>query len=158
MKRVLALSIALVCVIFVCSCDGAKKEDAQQYVFRYNGVDISCHADMSEIISRIGQPISYSASPSCAAVGEDKLYTYGGFRIVTCPDGEIDRICRIELRSDLVSTPEGAAVGMSETEVISIYGEGFEKNAPGLSYSSDNCRLRILLRDGTVTGVIYEAV
>ena len=157
MKVFLAVSILICIALCFCACDSAKKEDVS-YVFRYNGVNVGCNADMAEILAAIGDPISYSESASCAADGLDKKYSYSGFSITTVPDRDIDRICRIELKNDLVKTPEGAHVGMDRRRIIEIYGDGFGGRGSGIEYVCKNCRLIFSFRDDKVTGIIYEAI
>ena len=157
MKRFLTVSLLLCLALSFYACESAKKEDVE-YVFRYNGVDIECNADMAEVLMLIGEPTSYSESSSCATDGLDKRYSYGNFVFLTVPDGEIDRICRIELKNDLVKTPEGAHVGMARQRIIEIYGDGFADRGSGIEYVAKGCRLIFSFRNDRVTGIIYEAI
>ena len=154
MKRLIT-PLTILLLLALTACGGAKKEDAD-HVFLYNGTTVSCRGDMAEVVRIIGEPTSLLESPSCAGEGFDRLYSYGGFAVSTIPDGDVQRISRIELRNDTVATPEGAAVGMTRREVEEIYGTGYIEKGFGIEYAGRSSRLIFILRDGKVTGIIYS--
>ncbi len=119
-----------------------------------NSFEISIDQDMAEILSAIGEPLSYFEAASCAFSGLDKTYTYAGFVITTRPDGEKDYVNSIFLTDDSVTTPEGLYIGVSADTVISTYGEG-TKTETLISYKDGNTLLNFILKNGSVISIEY---
>ncbi|MBO5617528.1 MAG: hypothetical protein J5901_04215, partial [Pseudobutyrivibrio sp.] len=86
------------------------------YVFKYDGMDIPVDADVAPIIDKLGEPNNYFESPSCAADGIGKLYTYNDFEIQTYPDGDVDKVLYVMLRTDNVATAEGIDLSSSRED------------------------------------------
>ena len=128
------------------------------YVFTYNGTDIAMHAEAADIIAALGEPKTYTEEASCAFTGLDKTYFYGSFYVQTYPIGDKDYIFGVWFADDSVSTQEGVYVGMSQSEVEAKYGtEGFNGSNEYLMTKGEST-LRIILKDGVVFSIQYDAV
>lgn len=172
----LALIFALVGVIAACfaGCAGSGEQDAaastngggqgeQQvagaagYQFTYNGTTISLNDNMADILAKLGDPVEYFESESCAYQGMDKVYTYNSFIIYTYPDNDADYVLSISLKDDIVSTAEGISIGSDREAVTSAYGEG-EDTGVSLIYTKGNTKLTFIFENDKVTSIEYAAV
>lgn len=128
------------------------------YTFTYNGTKIAMRVNAAELLAALGEPISYTEQASCAFTGLDKTYYYGSFYLNTYPVGDQDFVYGLWLVDDTVTTEEGLYIGATQAQVESIYGtEGFNgSNAYILDKGA--CRLTIILTDGLVSSIQYDAI
>ncbi len=124
------------------------------------GVEIAIGASAEDTIQKLGAYQSMSESASCGGLpGNDRVYTYAGYRVKTTPAEGGDIVCQIELVDDSVKTPEGVYIGMSSEDVKSVMsGKGTaETVGENLVYKSEGMKLQIIIRGGYVAGVQYVA-
>lgn len=150
------------------SADAVKESDKQEsvqqeveetmdgYFFEVDGNSITTDMDMEPVLSALGEPNQYFEAASCAFNGLDKYYTYDHFEIDTYPDGEKDYISAIILIDDIVSTPEGIAMGAQREEVVATYGEDFEKNGSSYVYTKGTTHLSFVFEGNTVKNISYD--
>ena len=55
-----------------------------------------------------------------------------------------------------MATKEGVKIGTPEAEVDSVYGSDYKTNGMARIYNSGDCNLSIVIKDGAVTGIIYN--
>lgn len=127
------------------------------YVFNYDGIDIAVDADAAPIIEALGDPQEYFESPSCAADGTGKLYTYADFEIQTYPDGDNDLILYVLLRTDNVSTAEGIDLSNSRDDIIATYGEATTESSSALQYEKDGMTLQFLFDGDILISIEYDS-
>ena len=153
MKRF--ISFALACLLLVCFV-GCDKEEVN-YSFKSGEVGFSVHHDADAVIEKLGDPIDLVETPSCGGGAEpDREYTYAGFKFNTVNENGLNKIVKIVLTDDSVSTPEGISIGSSRDEVIAAYGESFTENASGtLTYTDGTTKLMIGIKDGAVSAIHY---
>nr|MCR4797702.1 hypothetical protein [Lachnospiraceae bacterium] len=123
----------------------------------YKGTDIPVDADAAPIIENLGEPKSYFESPSCAAQGIGKLYSYGDFEIETYPDGDTDRVLYVLLKSDAVQTAEGASLASTREDVIAAYGEPTEEKTGAMIYQKGDMKLKFLFNDSGMVSIEYDS-
>lgn len=157
--RILALSFALLILsVTFAACGG---DNDTGLVFKSGDTEIAIGAKADPIVQSLGTPDSKSESPSCGFPGTDYLYLYQskGLRISTTPDESgASVVCKIELMSDLVSTPEGLKIGMSaDAAKTAMNGTDASLEAAGenLIYTAGNMRLRVNCVGGSVTAITY---
>lgn len=153
MKRF--ISLALACLMIACFV-GCDKEEVN-YSFKSGEVGFSVHHDADAVIGKLGDPIDLVETPSCGGGAEpDREYTYAGFKFNTVNENGVNKIVKIVLTDDSVSTPEGISIGSSRDEVIAAYGESFTENASGtLTYTDGTTKLMIGIKDGAVSAIHY---
>lgn len=173
MKKIFALILALTMVFALAACGGETAPettapavgdatpvtpDASSWKYTVQGVDIQMHADAAPVLEALGEPVSYTEEASCAFTGLDKTYNYGGFFLNTYPIGDKDYIYGVCLMDDSSTTPEGIYIGATQAEVEAAYGtEGFNgSNAYVLTGTTST--LTIILTDGVVSSIQYDAV
>lgn len=160
---VLLVSIALVCCLVACetadppldSSDNTANAGKSEHIFVYNGANVSVNDDMSELLSKLGEPKSYFEAASCAFDGLDKTYTYSGFVITTRPEGEKDYVNSILLTDDSVTTTKGIYIGSSREEVVAAYGESSGVVSSKLTYSDGGVSLNFIIENGKVISIEY---
>ena len=153
MKRFISFALALMMLFFFVGCD---KEEVN-YSFKSGEVGFSVHHDADAVIEKLGDPIDLVETPSCGGGEEpDREYTYAGFKFNTVNENGLNKIVKIVLTDDSVSTPEGISIGSSRDEVIAAYGESFTENASGtLTYTDGTTKLMIGIKDGAVSAIHY---
>ena len=98
---------------------------SNNYVFKYNGVDIVVNSPMNAILGSLGNNYQYFEAASCAGQGISKFYTFNGgsVTIIATPAGKDYSIYQIIISDDSVATTEGVCVGNSAEQVKAAYGE-----------------------------------
>lgn len=134
------------------------KQGTAGFTVNYKGTEIVINTDAKPVIDALGEPGpgDYFASDSCAYQGLDKTYDYKIFKLYTYPDGDKDLISSVEFTSDVIATKEGVKIGTPEAEVDSVYGSDYKTNGMARIYNSGDCNLSIVIKDGAVTGIIYN--
>ena len=153
MKRF--ISLALACLMLVCFV-GCDKEEVN-YSFKSGEVGFSVHHDADAVIEKLGDPIDLVETPSCGGGAEpDREYTYAGFKFNTVNENGLNKIVKIVLTDDSVSTPEGISIGDGREAVIETYGENFTENSSGtLTYTDGAVKLMFGITNGCVSAIHY---
>ena len=135
---------------------GCDKEEVN-YSFKSGEVGFSVNHDADAVIEKLGDPIDLVETPSCGGGEEpDREYTYAGFKFNTVNENGVNKIVKIVLTDDSVSTPEGISIGDSREAVIEAYGENFTENASGtLTYTDGSTKLMFGISDGCVSAIHY---
>ena len=153
MKRFISFALALMMLVCFVGCD---KENVN-YSFKSGEVGFSVHHDADAVIEKLGDPIDLVETPSCGGGAEpDREYTYAGFKFNTVNENGLNKIVKIVLTDDSVSTPEGISIGDGREAVIETYGENFTENASGtLTYTDGAVKLMFGITNGCVSAIHY---
>ena len=153
MKRFISFALALMMLFFFVGCD---KEEVN-YSFKSGEVGFSVHHDADAVIEKLGDPIDLVETPSCGGGEEpDREYTYAGFKFNTVNENGLNKIVKIVLTDDSVSTPEGISIGDGRDAVIEVYGDNFTENASGtLIYTDGEVSLMFGITNGCVSAIHY---
>ena len=127
------------------------------YVFNYDGMDIPVDADVAPIIDKLGEPSNYFESPSCAADGIGKLYTYSDFEIQTYPDGDVDKVLYVMLRTDNVATAEGIDLSSSREDIVGAYGQATEEDSSSMKYQKGDMILVFIFDGDSLISIEYDS-
>ncbi|SDB54971.1 hypothetical protein SAMN02910298_02815 [Pseudobutyrivibrio sp. YE44] len=127
------------------------------FLFEYDGMDINVDDDIADYLDKLGEPNQYFESPSCAAEGIGKLYTYSDFEIQTYPDGDVDRILYIRLRTDNVSTKEGIDLSSSKDDIIAAYGAPKSEETGSLIYELNGTTLKFIFDGDSLSSIEYDS-
>lgn len=106
------------------------KEDFRVII---NNVEVLFGTDINTILPALGEPDSFSSARSCMDDGEEKTYTFGGYTIITYPDGDKDIIDLMEFYDDAV-TDANIGVGSTREEVEKAYGTVYEVMGDNIIY------------------------
>lgn len=153
MKRFISFALALMMLVCFVGCD---KEEVN-YSFKSGEVGFSVHHDADAVIEKLGDPIDLVETPSCGGGEEpDREYTYAGFKFNTVNENGVNKIVKIVLTDDSVSTPEGITIGDGREAVIETYGENFTENSSGtLTYTDGAVKLMFGITNGCVSAIHY---
>ncbi len=135
----------------------ASSKSESGFTFEYEGLEITVDADVAPVIEKLGEPSKYFESPSCAAEGIGKLYTYSDFEIQTYPDGDVDRVLYVRLRTDNVSTKEGVDLSSSKDDIISAYGEPTSEGTGSMTYENNGTSLIFIFDGDALSSIEYDS-
>jgi len=150
------LMIAILAMMWLTGCSSVEAqptEPEKELVFLYNGMEIAMGVEAAPVLEVLGEPKSYTETPSCLFEGVDKTYYYDGFYLTTSPSPEGDRIRKLWFADDSVQTPEGIAIGDEAAEVVEAY--DVETCGDVYFYDRGDTCLNIITRKGIVTSVQY---
>ena len=154
-RTVAILAILLLVALPLLSCETAEESG---FAFTSAGVSVAI-GDADGVIAKLGEYRSVNESASCGGIpGNDRVYTYNGFRVKTTPAaGGGNEVCQIELTDDSVKTPEGIYIGMSAADAkTAMNGQGtYAESGAGFSYTKGSTKLQISVRGDVVSGVAY---
>ena len=155
MKRFISLALLLAMLICFVGCNGGS--ETENYVFKSGDVEIKVGGDANAAVSALGEVQNLVETPSCGGGAEpDREYTYAGFKFNTVNENGANKIVKIVLTDDSVSTPEGISIGDSREAVIETYGAAYTENASGtLVYTDGVSQLMFGITDGSVSAIHY---
>jgi hypothetical protein len=126
------------------------------FVFTADRTEIVPGGDFASVLAALGEPSDVFEAPSCAFEGVDRIYYYPGFVINTFPDRGKDRVLSVYFTDDSAETQEGAYLGMSYEDLISVYGEGFSNETGDMiTFVKGETSLAVLVEDELVRDISY---
>ena len=174
MKKLFALTLALMLVLTMAACGGETPAgttapisggtmapitpDAGSWKYTVRGVDIMMNAEAAPVLEALGEPVSFTEEASCAFTGLDKTYNYGGFFLQTYPLNDVDYIYSAWLMDDSSETPEGIYIGATQAEVEAAYGADAFNGSNAYILTGTTSTLTIILADGVVSSIQYDAI
>lgn len=162
MKKIISIimAAALIFCFAGCTADGNESSGSAEtgHAFVYNGTTVSMNAEAAPIVAALGEPKSYTEETSCAFTGLDKTYYYGSFYMTTYPSEEKDYVYTLWFADDSVSTAEGIYIGAAQSAVEAAYGTDSFNGSNAYTVTKGDSKLIIIVADGLVTSVQYEAV
>lgn len=155
MKRFISLALLLAMLVCFVGCDGGS--ETKSYLFKSGEVEIKVGGDANSAVSALGEAQNLVETPSCGGGAEpDREYTYAGFKFNTVNENGVNKIVKIVLTDDSVSTPEGISIGDGREAVIETYGADYTENASGtLVYTDGASQLMFGITDGSVSAIHY---
>lgn len=171
-KRFLALLLAVSCVC-LCACGGGENnteaginagntntegesKDEKGYVFTFDGKEISVNEDITDVVAKLGEPVSYYEAASCAFEGLDKFYTYASFQVGTYPKDGKDVVAFIYFKDDLVQTTEGVSLYMTKADMEKAYGTATTVNDNTYVYEKGNGSITFILDGDEIVSIEYQ--
>lgn len=158
MKRI-RLTVLLFATLIFAGCHASDPMPRQEdFAFTYNGIRIAMGSDAEPILEALGQPKSYTEEASCAFDGLDKTYDYGSFYLSTYPLNGRDYVYTIWFADDTAATDEGIRIGTHQSQVEEAYGKDCFTGTNSYVLTRGQSRLIVLVEDGFVSGIRYEAI
>lgn len=171
MKKIIAMLLAI-CLMFCFAACGSTTNEEQQggnnnpgkvettskFSFTYKDVEIKLSAPVAPILEKLGEPMKYTESASCAFEGLDKSYYYGSFYLETYPQGNEDFVYGWWFADDTVTTPEGIYIGSTKADVDTAYGAANFNGTNSYDIKDGNGKLTIILDKDVVTSIQYNLV
>ena len=167
-KRILSILLALVCVgVLVCSlcaCDGEGSGEENEggasspFYVNYKNVKIELDKKAESVLEKLGEPKYSDNLGDCGGIGVQTKYTYDDIAVNTLKEKDGEKIHKIALLNDLVSTSKGISIGDDEASVKEAYGTPSSEANGKLTYKSGNLELEFTLKDGNVTAINYRRI
>ena len=166
MKRTMLLLTALL-LLLALGCGGNAQDDSNAvYIdpnavrggeygalyFEADGVRFGIYDEAEPVLSALSQETGTFTRESCAFDTADVFHLYPSFEIMTNEIDGVVRITAIRLTSDMIKTPQGLYIGITEADAKTAY--------PALSDADWNLEdgtalLSVTVADGVVTGIVY---
>jgi len=134
----------------------AAAAQADTYVFEYDGIQMAVNMEAAPVLEALGEPVSYFEAASCAFEGLDKMYTYSSFEVDTYPEGDVDYISCIYFLDDLVETPEGICLYMTQADMEEAYGTEYTEVNGAFVYSKGNGELSFIIENDEIVAIEYK--
>ena len=165
-RRILCLSLALVCAIMLasalvsCNTDGEENEGGASNPFyvNYNDTKIELDKKAESVLEKLGEPKYSDNLGDCGGIGVQMKYTYDDITVNTLKENDGEVIHKIGFLNDLVSTPKGISIGSSEQEVRDAYGTPSSEENGKLTYKSGDLELEFTVKNGSVSAVNYRRI
>ncbi len=180
MKKILALTLALMLLVGLTACGGTEPENTQPtpptgnenpatdpvktpevqtaegFSFPFQGMDLIPGAAFDK--SAMPEALSQFEVPSCAIEGTDTVYNYDIIEVTVFDDGTTPLIYSIFVMDANTPTAEGLYMGDAVATVESIYGTDYTENGTEMVYEKGNTELHLLTDNGFVTSIEYRMI
>lgn len=179
MKKIICLLLSLCLALSLAACGGEQPGETtlphsasdptpppetettapqEGFAFTVGGTEISMKANAAPILAALGEPKSYTEEASCAFTGLDKTYYFGSFYLTTYPQEDQDHIFSAWFADDTVTTAEGIYIGSTQAAVEAAYGKDGYNGVNAYILNKGETKLTIILTDGVVSSIVYDAV
>ena len=155
LKKLMALLLALLCIICVTACakDGDTDKKAEGFSVKYNDVELVLGAEAADVLEELGEANSSDELFDCGAGNSRMLYRYSSFDLYTMKSDGKEVIDQIELKDDVATTDLGIYIGSDEAKVRSEYGEPDREGKNGITYKDGELEVTFDIKDGKVSGI-----
>ena len=140
------------------SGNGGGSSSEPGFTYTNGSVTIEMNSDAAAVVEKLGEPLDYFESESCAFEGLDKVYTYPGFKLNTYPEEDKDYVLSVVFMDDTVETEEGIANGSTKDQVTEAYGDPAEESDTSLVYEKGDTEMTIGLDGDSVSSLEISAV
>lgn len=161
-KKVICVAIALICaaaLFTACNSDeGSGGASAGTFGVVYKDVSIKLDADAESVLKALGEAKYTDSLGDCGGIGEQIKYTYDDIAVNTLKEKNGEKIHKIELLNDLVSTSKGISIGSDEASIRDAYGTPSAESNGKLTYKSGNLELEFTVKNGNVSAINYRRI
>lgn len=123
-----------------------------------DGKTITLGAKAEDVIPSLGDYVDFMEAPSCVHEGNDKIYTYDGFTVMTSPNASGDEyIAEIEITSDACVLKNSITIGSKKDDVISAYGSDFTEQFGIMTFDLENVSITVITDADELSGIVFSA-
>ena len=187
MKKILALTLAIMMLLCFTACNKTSGTDMPQITMGAQEYETSVATDPSQEAtegqttetgavyafeyegvklqpgtafdaSALPEATSTYTVPSCALEGTDNVYNYDTFEVTAYDEGKGEFIYSIYFIDPNLTTPEGLALGDTLDKAISLYGDGYTQEDSAYTYVGGNTMLVIILQNDAIASIEYRMV
>lgn len=161
-KKIICVAVALLCaatLFTACNGDeGNGGSSAGTFGVVYKDVSIKLDADAEKVLKALGEAKYTDSLGDCGGIGEQVKYTYDDIAVNTLKEKDGEKIHKIELLNDLVSTSKGISIGSDEASVRDAYGTPSSEANGKLTYKSGSLELEFTVKNGSVSAINYRRI
>ena len=162
-NKIICLLIALLCATAVfTACNGSSDDNggssAGVFAVTYKDTVIKLDADAKAVLEALGDPKYTDNLGDCGGIGVQTKYTYDDIAINTLKEKDGEKIHKISLLNDLVSTSKGISIGSDEASVKEAYGTPSAEENGKLTYKSVNLELEFTIKNGSVNAINFRRI
>ena len=187
MKKILALTLAIMMLLCFTACNQTSGTDMPQITIGAQASETSVATDPAQEAtegqtSETGTPYAFEfqgvkllpgaafdasalpeatsvfQAPSCALEGTDNVYNYDTFEVTAYDEGKGEFIYSIYFIDPNLTTPEGLALGDNLNKVIDLYGDDYTQDGNTYTYVGGNTMLVILMDNDAISSIEYRLV
>lgn len=134
-------------------------EEDMDLAFTFKKTTIHMNDDADIVFKTLEKPDTCFEQESCVYQGTDRTYTYEGFELGTyTKSGASEKVKRVVILDDSVTTPEGLMIGSGFEDMTNAYGTGYEKEDDTYCYTAGNTYLKVETEHGKVSSIVYELI
>ena len=123
-----------------------------------DGKTVTLGADPESTLPGLGEYFDMIEAPSCVHEGNDKVYSFNGFSVMTSPDVDGNEyVAQVDITLDVVSLANGITVGSAKADLVEAYGDSFTEQFGMLTYDFGNATLTANLNGDVVAGIVFTA-
>lgn len=114
--------------------------------------------ETADIEALLGKANDRLTAPSCVHEGDDTVYYYDGFEVVTSPSAAGDYIISVTVSGEGIAAEEGFAVGDAFSSVDSLGAADEDLSAPDFGryvYTRGDTSLTLLVTDDVISSITY---
>ena len=101
---------------------------ADGYALEIGGVRLVPGAALTDTADALfGAPQDVQTAPSCIHDGDDTLYIYADFELVTSPGAAGETIASVAVLSEAIATAEGVRLGDGIEAALAAYGDAYSE-------------------------------
>ncbi len=160
MKKVLTAILAVMLIFAFTSCNGSESDSADSssaalkvsdFSFVVDGVKVTPGEPMP--FDKLPEPQVKSKVDSTLYNGEDDIYYFGDYEIITHIEGGENEVYSIFLITPNVTTAEGLRIDDTKEKMLELYGEGYQAEDKKCIYKGEKNELHVIVRDEKVISI-----
>lgn len=137
-----------------------KAAPAETYSFTLdNGLNFKLGDSYDYAAAGLGDPIDVLEAPNCIREGNDTVYTFNGYSIMTSPDGDGGYfLASFTILSDAVAFDNGITIGSTSADVDTAFGTAYMESFGVRTYAFPGATLSVVFDGDTVGAVTLSSV
>lgn len=161
--KILCAVLALICIgTMTLACDSSSDDNGRAsggtFGIVYKDTTIKLDEKADGVLSKLGEPKHTDNLGDCGGIGVQTKYTFDDIAVNTLKEKDGEKIHKIALLNDLVSTSKGISIGSDEASVKEAYGTPSAEENGKLIYKSGNLELEFTVKGGSVTAINYRRI
>ncbi len=133
---------------------------AETYSFTLdNGLSFKLGDTYGNVADTLGEPQDILEAPNCIREGNDTVYTFTDYSIMTSPDGDGNFfLAEFTLISDAVAFENGITIGSTSDDVDNAFGTEYIENFGVRTYSFPGANLSVVFDGDAVSAITVSSV
>ncbi len=109
---------------------------------------------IGDVVSLYGEPISVMEAPNCIREGNDTVYVFDAYSVMTSPSADGGYfLAEFTLLSDGAAFEGGVTIGSAKEDVDTVFGTQYEESFGVRTYSLDGANVSVVFADDVVSAI-----